>query len=577
MFIIPATRPCALLEQKVSKRLRAVLLVGLVLWLPMLVPCSARGAESAPAQTQLAIVPATDAPNFSQGQWVLVTAPALRSALTPLVEQRKAEGFKVEVLETTNVLTGEQIRQGESGPLRARLRQLFQGGTTPKCLLLAGAAQASDPALAEATVVPGCVGKVGRMKGQLSDFAFGLPDSNGVPAVAVGRFPAHSATEARDMAQKTLALERDCRPAPWRNRITLLQGKPGDGPFEPMAEALVQQATLSRLKGLHPAWEVHSVSHCEPSPYFLTASRLPEAVRDALQEGQFLSLYLGHSDASGLWFGNGYFMKREVWTQLKAEHAGVFFTCGCFACQVGGSKGDGYGLTAMRNPAGPVAVMGALGESYSALGLLAVDGLLRCCAQAPFPKRLATYWLAVQAGLAKGELDEGTFALYDQFDGSGGTIPLAVQRQEHLEMWLLLGDPALQSPVVPVDIPLEVAGPVVAGGTNTITGVLPERLAGAPVHLTLERLVASTPSGLEQLPKYSPENRQARERVSGANARRANDVVLAAAEAQVNGCKFVSQLVMPATLAWSNVVVRASARNQTESALGVTLQPVSRN
>ena len=39
------------------------------------------------------------------GQWILVTPPDFRPALAPLIEHRQTEGFKVVVLETTNVLS----------------------------------------------------------------------------------------------------------------------------------------------------------------------------------------------------------------------------------------------------------------------------------------------------------------------------------------------------------------------------------------------------------------------------------------------------------------------------------------
>src|SRR4051812_28705970 len=43
---------------------------------------------------------ATDPDGVSQ--WIVVTAPMFRPALKPLIEHRRAEGFKVTVLETTD-------------------------------------------------------------------------------------------------------------------------------------------------------------------------------------------------------------------------------------------------------------------------------------------------------------------------------------------------------------------------------------------------------------------------------------------------------------------------------------------
>ena len=63
------------------------------------------------------------------------------------------------------------------------------------------------------------------------------------------------------------------------------------------------------------------------------------------------------------------------------------------------------------------------------------------------PARAAgEYWLAITRHIAAREMDPITFFLYDQGDGSRGTIPLAMQRGEHLEMWMLLGDPACAYP-----------------------------------------------------------------------------------------------------------------------------------
>ena len=229
----------------------------------------------------------------------------------------------------------------------------------------------------------------------------------------------------------------------------------------------------------------------------------------------------------------------------------------------------------MRNPAGPVAVIGAAGESYSAPGQLAVEGLLSCLAQPPFHCRLADYWLAIQAGLARGNMDAATFALLDMADGTGGKVPLATQRLEHLEMWMLLGDPALRLPIVPVDISLKIAEPVTAGKTLTVRGVLPTRLKGVTVHLTLERPLNSAPLDLEKVPPNSPGNREARESTFIANHQRANSFVLASAEAKASGTGFVGSLEVPANLPWKRLICRASATLSNETALGVITVPVS--
>jgi hypothetical protein len=247
---------------------------------------------------------------------------------------------------------------------------------------------------------------------------------------------------------------------------------------------------------------------------------------------------------------------------------------GCYACQLD-NKGDGYGLAAMRNPVGPVAVIGAAGESYSAPGQLAVEGLLGCLARPPFPRRLADYWLAIQAGLARGGMDPVTFALLDMADGTRGKVPLATQRLEHLEMWVLLGDPALRLPTVPTDISLEIAEPVTAGKALAVRGVLPIRLQGVTVHLTLERPPDSEPLDLEKLPLNSPGNREARQHTFMTNHQRANSFVLASTEAKAAVTNFVGSLAVPANLPWKRLICRASATLSNETALGIITVPVN--
>jgi hypothetical protein len=213
--------------------------------------------------------------------------------------------------------------------------------------------------------------------------------------------------------------------------------------------------------------------------------------------------------------------------------------------------------------------MGASGESFSAPGQLAVEGLLAAVRQPPFPSRLADYWLAVEAGLARGQMDAANFTLLDMADGSGGQVTLATQRREHLEMWLLLGDPALRLPVVPVSISLQAAQPAGPGKYLEISGILPDGLQGATVHVSLERPLSSAPIGLDALPPNSPANREARERAFMARHQSANTFVLTTAETRASTNHFAASIKIPVDLPWTNVVIRASATLSNEAAIGV--------
>jgi hypothetical protein len=502
-------------------------------------------------------------------EWIVVTAPAFRAALAPLIEHRRTEGMKVHVIETTDALNAQQLKAGDAKPLCDHVQGLCAKAKGKCYVLLVGAVKAN----AVRTVVPPLRGAAGRMKGQPTDNGYGRPDKDLMPRVAVGRLPARTEEEARQMVARTLAFERDRSPGAWRNRVTLLVGNPGGSSAaeKRFAEYFVESLAGGRLQRVPPEWTGRAVFHAAGSPYAVPDDALRDVSLRYLKEGQMISIYMGHSGAFGFWSGGTPFVDRKDWEKVKLPHSGVFFSCGCFGCQLTGGD-EGYGLAAIRNPAGPVAVLGSHGESYSAFGQFAIDGMLECLSRPEAPDRVADYWLAVTANMARGKMDGFTFWLYDNADGSRGKIPLEVQRKEHLEMWMLLGDPAVRLPLRRPTIRLEAAGTASPGATVKVTGSLPAALAAGPVRLTLERPLGSRTPGLEPVPKDAAKVKA----VLLANHEKANNVVLKSCEVQPRDGKFEGTFELPAQLPWPRLTVRAVAANESESALGVLTLPVAK-
>ncbi len=511
--------------------------------------------------------PAVSSATDRTAQWVLVTAPAFLKTLQPLIERRRIEGLNVTVVETAKVLTEQQVRDGHAEPLKQILVNIFRGKEGPKHLLLAGTAalNGNEPQFC----VPMPLGTTARMKGQPTDCGYALPDGAGRPTVAVGRFPARSVAEMEGMVRKTLNLERVPASGPWRSGLLLVQGNPGGGP---LAEMFVDAIARPRINRLHSAWEFKAISHNGGSVFFAPGAGLQPLATEYMREGQLFSVYLGHSSSSGLWSNGTNFLSADEWSRLDIhQQPGVFFTCGCFACEPDRGKEQAYGLAAMRNPNGPAAVIGAYGESFAAPGLLAADGLLRCCTEPPFPSRLADYWLAVQRGLAEGEIDEFTFNLMDMSDGTQRKVPLSVQRTEHLEMWTLLGDPALRLPVVPLGISLIVKDGITPGKRLRLEGVLPEEFKGAKVQVGLERPAGTRPIGLNQA---SAKNEADRNDLAVQNNRRINQRTLAAENATADGRTFSCSINAPEKLDSPLVIVRAYAESGNRAVQGVLKLPV---
>ena len=411
-------------------------------------------------------------------QWIVITAPGLQKAIEPLRRERERQGFQVSVVTTTDLLAKEEIERGDARKLGEAVHQVCRQGHGQAYILLVGATAVGPGKDAQATVVPPLTGTIGRMKDRPTDNAFGCLGSDRLPSIAVGRLPARTAAEAQQMVEKILAFEREGQQASWRRSITLLVGNPGGrSPAERgLANWYVSNTCRSTAEKLHPSWNLRAIYHIPESPWYVPDDKLHDKALEYLRQGQAFTCYLGHSGDFGFWSTGTRFIDRTDWASVKVPHgAGVFITCGCYSCQLdseGREDHEGYGLAAIRNPDGPVAVAGAVGESYAAAGQLAFNGMLGDFSAAKLPDRLGELWLDLKAGIAKGPLDLLTFTIFDYGDGSQGKIPLDIQRQEHTEMWILLGDPAMRLPAVANEITLDVPKTSAPGATIVVRGTV---------------------------------------------------------------------------------------------------------
>jgi hypothetical protein len=503
-------------------------------------------------------VSATDAP---VPQWVVVVAPEFRDAVKPLLDHRKAQGFQTISVLTTDILSADELHMGDGRKLRLHVNKLCRDHKGPSYVLLVGAVWADKPEEAERTVVPPLNGGVGRMRGQPSDNGYGCLSDDHQPSVPVGRFPARAEKEATGMVQKTLAFERDREPGAWRHRLTILAGVPA---YNPLVDRMVEAMAFARLDRLDPTWTGRAVYSNPQSRFCPPDDELQSVALKYVEDGEAWTLYLGHSNADGLWGGGAHYLDRDDWARLKIRRgAGVFATFGCNGCQLIGKGGEGYGVAAMRNPDGPVAVLGSHGICFAAMVQLATDGLIESTFSDKCPERLGASWLAIKAGLAKGKIDDLTFQLLDAVDGDGA-IPQATQRLEHLEMFTLLGDPALKLAATPADLKLETEEGT-PDAPLTIHGTAPARLNGGRVQIVVERPVSSSPTDLAPLPKEAgPE----RDRLLMQNHDRANRFVLAEATTTIKDGRFEVKLPLPAKTPWTRLNVRAYAATRTEEALG---------
>jgi hypothetical protein len=497
------------------------------------------------------------------GQWIVATAPTFRKAVEPLCEQRKSQGLHVVVVQTTDILSRDELRAGQAPKLREHINTLCRNFKGPSYVLLVGALEREKLAEPENRVLPPLEGTIGRMKGQPSDNGYGCLDEGRLPTAAVGRFPARTVEEAQGMVAKTLEYERTTEPGVWRRRLTILAGIPA---YNPLVDRMVESLALARFARLAPIWTGRAIYSNPQSRFCLPDDLLHQRALQYVEQGEAFTLYLGHSNALGLYGGRARYLDREDWSELRIKQGkGIFITFGCCGCQLRGADGEGYGLAAMRNPNGPVAVAGSHGICFASMVQLAADGLFESTFVAEPPERLGDSWLAIKNGVAHGKIDALTYRLLDAVDGDG-SIPQAAQRQEHLEMFLLLGDPALRLPRLAEDVKVMTEATVSAGGKLIVNGSLPKRLTGARVWLTLERTVDSIPKDLKAVPLVASATH---EQVILSNHERANRFVLAASEGTVEADRFQGTLDIPKQLPWPRLIMRVYAANEREEGMAV--------
>jgi hypothetical protein len=265
-----------------------------------------------------------------------------------------------------------------------------------------------------------------------------------------------------------------------------------------------------------------------------------------------LVLYGGHSSAGAMVFGDAALLSRNDWPTAPAS---IFVTCGCFATQytdsVGG-RGEGYGVAAVRSPKGPVAVIGPMGESYAFAGKLAFDALMTDFETPDGPPTLGALFNHVKEGVASGQINAFTFRLYDQADGTHGKVPLADQRKEHVEMWTLLGDPAMRLPAPAPRIALD-SVTLIPGKIATVTGTLPLEALGSDVVLSLHRNVADPPAK----PGFDAANDTLLATVTVPGAKLTREALTATGPARDKLLRFSADFLVPADVPAKRLILRA--------------------
>lgn len=465
------------------------------------------------------------------GQWVAVVAPDLREALKPLEQQRQSEGWAVTVLpaETDLQITRKLIADMAAKP-------------GPLCVLLVGDFSPE----AGGAGVPTGKGTQLRMAGIPSDALWNRIEGQPDRIVETGRLPARNAPEASAMVAKILAWPAQSAAAGPFPRAGLIAGHHGaPALFSGMADSLTNSLALRLVSRLPASWEMRAAVHVDGSPWQVSGEDAGKAARAMMSSPFTLLAYMGHSSPQSPVSKGQAMLGVGDWHALKGStpRTGLFFSCGCFTTELD-PKEESFGFAAMRSPGGPAAVIGSHGITYAAFGYLAMCGLVEALNADPAPSRLGELWHGTRGGLARQEISSSEFAMLDLSDGTGGRVPLAAQRLEHLESWMLLGDPAM--PVLPAapSVPLSVSGKVTPGTTITVSGILSPPVPDSFLRVSLERHPGTIRKDLPEV----PDSGDSRAAVARERRELSENVVLVGTAIPVSGREFETKLPLPRDL-----------------------------
>lgn len=322
-------------------------------------------------------------------QWIAIVAPELREALEPLSTQRRADGWEVTVLDATRA----------RAELAEEIAALAQKDEQCTLLLVGDVADTSS-----GTAVVSGKGTHARMTGKFSDAPWATADGRLAKPVATGRLPARSAEEASVMVHKILAWPgRASAAGPFPNLRSIVGNHGLPQPISAFADGLMNKITLDLVRLIPAHWQFEGLAHIDGSPWQVYFPDLDAAGRVMMEVPSTILAYMGHSHRRGADSANQPLLTVDQWGKLPPEAAriGLFFSCGCHTTDFD-PKEEAFGVAAMRAPGGPAAVIGSQGETYAAMGLLGMSGMLTRMSAEPAPYRIGDFWLGVQHGLREG-------------------------------------------------------------------------------------------------------------------------------------------------------------------------------
>jgi hypothetical protein len=386
----------------------------------------------------------------------LVVCPAeFRAALAPWEAFRRSQGHKLAIIDVPR----------DSAAIRETVRSHAAKGRL-KFLLLIGDAPAGSSNGGETIPTNQVPARINARWGGRSTITTDIPyadvDDDGAPDLAVGRIPVSSSDELAAVVRKILRYETNVDRQPWERRLSAVAGTGG---FGAVADALIEAAGNQLIYRALPAGYVLELTRLpsvglplgspQRRPPYVPASALAP-LRSRLSEGSLVWFYMGHADRTSLDFVAGPKGPEPI---LSVDDVAQL-RCGdrcplavLVACDTGAFEGptDSLAEKLILAEETPAAVIASTGVSMPYGNAVFGYELMRA-SLTDRPPTLGEAFLLAQRRTLEATPRDGPRESIDALaakivpvlprSASGWKLEeLVTERQEHVAMYHLLGDP----------------------------------------------------------------------------------------------------------------------------------------
>jgi hypothetical protein len=370
------------------------------------------------------------------GDTVVVLPKAWKSALQTWKQYRQQQGHQIFELEAELGLEG----------LKTSIVELSKRSEL-KFVLLAGDVQDSVPTFYHSSTA---LVQFGGAPTLASDNDYGDLDDNGVPDLAVGRIPAHSAEQLKAFLDRVIAYENNLDFTPWRRDVHVVAGVGG---FGVVTDSVIEMTTRRFLADTIPGWvnlsmtQASLTSHYCPDPL-----NFSEATLGRLNDGGAFWVYIGHGwidelDSIKVGQARHPIMTSSHLPTVRVQQPPVAIFLACYTGAFD-ARQDCLAEQLILKDSGPIAAIAASRVS-GPYGLAVLsDGLLK----GYFEQRLSTLG-ELMLHSKQAALDDSRFEKLQDSKTQMGMInsiasamtpkgyDLKAERQEHVWQVNLLGDP----------------------------------------------------------------------------------------------------------------------------------------